>query len=70
MYICVDLSIFFFFEQGDNQLRTIKLDGLHVIKLHLFLPFLNHCSVIASFKFIGTIKSKRSSFDPSSFKDT
>lgn len=27
---------------GDNQLRTIKLHGLDIIILLLFLPFLNH----------------------------
>jgi len=45
----------FLLGQGDNQLRTIKLDGLDVIVSHLFLPFLNHYRVITSLKFIGTI---------------
>lgn len=60
----------FLLGQGDNQLRTIKLDGLDVIALHLFLPFLNHYRVITSLKFIGTIRRKHRSFDPSCFGDS
>lgn len=59
----------FLLGRGDNQLRTIKLNGLDVIALHLFLPFLNHYRVITSLKFIGAIRRKHSSFDPSCFKD-
>lgn len=46
----------FLLGQGDNQLRTIKLDGLDVIVSNLFLPFLNHYRIITSLKFIGTIR--------------
>ena len=43
----------------DNQLRTIKLQGLDLIILHLLLPVLNDSNVITSLKFIETIRIKQ-----------